>query len=66
MLVKIFQAQGAAEIAEIEGKINAWLADLPKHGEIRHTNTALCGVGTASPGDQPQSLVVTVWWDRLD
>jgi hypothetical protein len=66
MLVRVFQAEGAAEIAKIEARINAWLADLPNHAQIKQTNTALCAAGAVSVGEQPQSLVVTIWWDRLD
>jgi len=66
MRMKLFQANGAEKIDEMEGHVNSWL----RHAEqaavtVTHTNTAMCTIG--EPGDeQYQSAIITIWYEGAE
>ncbi len=64
MMVKIFQAKGAAKIGELESEINNWLYDVGAAVKNSHTDVATCVVTEPETGKTSQRVIVTVWYDN--
>ena len=58
MQVKIFRANGAGEIQDLEKEINEWAATQ----NIEFVDTAMCQIGNATTGERYQCYVVSVWY----
>lgn len=59
MQVKIFQASGKDEIADLADEINEW-SHTPPGKDIQFVDTAMCQIGKAG-GERYQHYVVSVW-----
>jgi hypothetical protein len=65
MNVKIFQAFGSDGIQKLEREINHWLDNHAEPIEVVDTDITATDVADSSQGER-QTLIVCVWYERLD